>query len=195
MEVQLHVFLTSALDGGEWSASRPGCFIRGTPRIGGRMCPKADLDAMVSRLSVKDAAEQTYDGVSKSFRTESITKYTLTTINTRWEGTQRVMVAKLTCLTHKIAIQLHVVVESCNICSSRSRRPVRKLLDTPSYKKCFDVKTVMDALSQVHTVSLLSATGSWRLDGPQRQSGRNAPAGIRISVSQPVADNFSDEIN
>jgi len=27
----------------------------------------------------------------------------------------------------------HLVAESCTICSSRSRRPVRKLLDTPSY--------------------------------------------------------------
>jgi hypothetical protein len=43
------------------------------------------------------------------------------------------MAAKLTNLTHKIAIQLHLVAESCTICSSRSRRPVRKLLDTPSY--------------------------------------------------------------
>jgi hypothetical protein len=42
-------------------------------------------------------------------------------------------VAKLTILTHKIAIQLHLVAESCAICSSRSRRPVPKLLDTPSY--------------------------------------------------------------
>jgi hypothetical protein len=44
-----------------------------------------------------------------------------------------VMAAKLTKLTHKIAIQLHLVAESCTICSSHSRRPVRKLLDTPSY--------------------------------------------------------------
>jgi hypothetical protein len=43
------------------------------------------------------------------------------------------MAAKLTRLTHKIAIQLRLVAERCNICSSRSRRPVRKLLDTPSY--------------------------------------------------------------
>jgi hypothetical protein len=43
------------------------------------------------------------------------------------------MAAKLTILTHKIAIQLHLVAESCIICSSRFRRPVRKLLDTPSY--------------------------------------------------------------
>jgi hypothetical protein len=75
----------------------------------------------------------TYESVSKSFRTESITKYTLTTINTSWEATQRVMTAKLTRLAHKIAIQLHLVAQSCTICSSRSRQPVRKLLDTPSY--------------------------------------------------------------
>jgi hypothetical protein len=43
------------------------------------------------------------------------------------------MAAKLTRLTHKIAIQLHLVAESCTICSSRSSRPVRKRLDTHSY--------------------------------------------------------------
>jgi hypothetical protein len=72
-------------------------------------------------------------GVSKSFRTESITKYMLTTINTHPEATQRVMAAKLTRLTHKIATQLHLVAEICTICRSRSRWPVRKLLNTPSY--------------------------------------------------------------
>jgi len=43
------------------------------------------------------------------------------------------MAAKLTRLTRKIAIQLHLVAWSCIICCSRSRRPVRKLLDAPSY--------------------------------------------------------------
>jgi hypothetical protein len=51
-------------------------------------------------------------------RTESITKYTLTTINTRWEATQRVMAAELTRLTHNIAIHVRLVAESCTICSS-----------------------------------------------------------------------------
>jgi hypothetical protein len=37
------------------------------------------------------------------------------------------MAAKLIGLTHKIAIQLHLEAENCTICSSRSRRPVRKL--------------------------------------------------------------------
>jgi hypothetical protein len=74
-----------------------------------------------------------YEGVPKSFRTESITKYTLTFGVTRREATQRVVVAKLTRLIRKIAIQLHLVADSCTICSSRSRRSVRELLDTPSY--------------------------------------------------------------
>jgi len=41
--------------------------------------------------------------------------------------------AKLTTLTHKIAIQLPLVAESYTGCSSRSSRPVRKLVVTPSY--------------------------------------------------------------
>jgi hypothetical protein len=47
------------------------------------------------------------------------------------------MVAKLTRLTHKITIKLHLVAKSCTIYSSRSRRPVRKLLGTPSYMKFY----------------------------------------------------------
>jgi len=43
------------------------------------------------------------------------------------------MEAKLTRLTHKVAIQLHLMEESCIICNSHSRRPFRKLLDAPSY--------------------------------------------------------------
>jgi hypothetical protein len=54
VEVQLTHSLTSALDGGEWSASRPGRF---TPRerapdthwIGGWVGPRAVLDAVVNR--------------------------------------------------------------------------------------------------------------------------------------------------
>jgi len=60
-------------------------------------------------------------------------KCRLTTINTRSEAKHRVIAAEHTILTHKIAIQLHLVAESSTICSSRSRQPVRILLDTPSY--------------------------------------------------------------
>jgi len=45
------------------------------------------------------------------------------------------MTAKLTRLIYKIAIQPNLVAESCTICSSRSKRTVRKLLDTPSYSQ------------------------------------------------------------
>jgi hypothetical protein len=64
----------------------------------------------ISCSSAPWCSSQLYEGVSKSFRTESITKSTTTKINTRWEATQRVMATKLTRLTHKIAIQLYLVV-------------------------------------------------------------------------------------
>jgi hypothetical protein len=46
------------------------------------------------------------------------------------------MAVTVTRLTHKIAKQLRLVAESCTICSSRCRRPVRKLMDTSSYNLC-----------------------------------------------------------
>jgi hypothetical protein len=51
---QLHVFLTSALDGGEWPASRPSRFtprerVSGTHWIGGWVGTTAGLDAVVKR--------------------------------------------------------------------------------------------------------------------------------------------------
>jgi len=76
---------------------------------------------------------EVYECVSRSYRTESITKYTLTKINTRGEATQRAMAVKLTRLSHKIELLLYLVAESCTICISRSSRPVLKLLDAPSY--------------------------------------------------------------
>jgi hypothetical protein len=95
----------------------------------------------------------THEGVSKSFRTESIKKSTTTTTtttNARWEVTQRVMAAKLTRLTHKIAIQVLLMAESFTVSSSRSRRPVRKLLDTPSY--IYVVKPVNCGLDDLHSI-------------------------------------------
>jgi len=46
---------------------------------------------------------------------------------------QKVMAATLAKLAHKVAIQLHLMAESHIIFSSRSRWPVQKLMDTPSY--------------------------------------------------------------
>jgi len=74
---------------------------------------------------------QIYEDISKCFRAESITKYTLTKQSLRSNKT--VTATKLTRLTHKIAIQLHLVAQSCTICISRSVRPVLKLLNTPLY--------------------------------------------------------------
>jgi hypothetical protein len=42
-------FLTHALDGGEWSASRPGERVPGIHRIGGRVGPRTGLDAVEKR--------------------------------------------------------------------------------------------------------------------------------------------------
>jgi hypothetical protein len=52
VEVQFHVFLTSALGGGEWLASRPGRFTSGervpyTHWTGSWMDPRASLDIAV----------------------------------------------------------------------------------------------------------------------------------------------------
>jgi hypothetical protein len=53
-EVELHAFWTSELDGGEWSASRPGRFTPrerapGTLWIGGWVGPRTVLDAAVKK--------------------------------------------------------------------------------------------------------------------------------------------------
>jgi hypothetical protein len=49
VDIHIHIFLTSALAGGEWSASRPGRFTAweralGTHWIGGWVDPRAGLD-------------------------------------------------------------------------------------------------------------------------------------------------------
>jgi hypothetical protein len=63
--------LTLALDGGEWSASRPGRF---TPRerapctnwIGGWVDPRAGLDAMVKEKLPSPAGKRTLEPRSSS---------------------------------------------------------------------------------------------------------------------------------
>jgi hypothetical protein len=54
VDVKSHVFLTPALAGGEWSASRSGCFTPGetipsTHWIGGWVDPRAGLDDFQKR--------------------------------------------------------------------------------------------------------------------------------------------------
>jgi hypothetical protein len=54
VQVYFDAFLTSAVDGGDLSDSRPGCFTAelrapGTHWIGGWMSPRAILDAVLKR--------------------------------------------------------------------------------------------------------------------------------------------------
>jgi hypothetical protein len=54
VDVQIHVFLISALARGEWTASRPGRFtpgemVRGTNWIGGRVGYRAGVDVAEKR--------------------------------------------------------------------------------------------------------------------------------------------------
>jgi len=49
VEVKLHAFLISAIDGDEWSASRLGRFTPSTHWIRGWVGPIAGLDAVVKR--------------------------------------------------------------------------------------------------------------------------------------------------
>jgi len=91
-----------------------------------------EIKVKLSLCLTKHHAMNIYEGISKRFRTESITKYTLTFGITRCCPLQRVMETKLTRLTHKIVTQLHQLAESCATCCYCSRRPVRKLMHTPS---------------------------------------------------------------
>jgi hypothetical protein len=64
MWVKLHKFLTSALVGGEWSASLCSCFTHGerapdTSWIGGWVGPKAILDMAVKRKASFPAGDHT----------------------------------------------------------------------------------------------------------------------------------------
>jgi hypothetical protein len=71
VEVYLHAFLTSALDGGEWSASLPGRFTPGertlsTHRIGGWMGPRTGLDPVVKRKIPSPCRESNPDRPARS---------------------------------------------------------------------------------------------------------------------------------
>jgi hypothetical protein len=77
-EGKLHTFLTSALDGGEWSASHTGCF---TPRerasgahlIGGWVGPRAGPDAVMKRKipsPSRDSNPQIIHPVAERYTTE-----------------------------------------------------------------------------------------------------------------------------
>jgi hypothetical protein len=64
------------------------------------------------------------------------------------------MTIKITRLTHKIAIQLHLVTESYTIWSSRSRRPVRKLFGYTFVTKVHNCITNERNYKQCHYISV-----------------------------------------
>jgi hypothetical protein len=135
-------------------------------------------------VSAQHGNTKAYPKVSELSR---ITKYTLTTINTRWEATQRVMTAKLARLTDKIAIQLQLVAES--YCSSRSRRSVRKLLDTPSY---INTHTNKPAQSFFLFCTLKHTPHNWFTDSKSfRQAVRLLPWGIHRKDPRLYSDSNS----
>jgi hypothetical protein len=49
VDVQIHIFLTSALAGSEWSASRPGRYTIGTHWMGGWVDLRVGLDVVEKR--------------------------------------------------------------------------------------------------------------------------------------------------
>jgi hypothetical protein len=62
VDVQIHIFLTSALVGGEWSTSRPGSFTPGeeAPRthcIAGWLGPRAGLDDVKRKFLILPGLE------------------------------------------------------------------------------------------------------------------------------------------
>jgi hypothetical protein len=71
VEVYVHVFLTSALLGGEWSASRPGHFtpkerVPGIHWIGGWVGPRAGLDDVEKRKNPDPSGNRTPTRLSSS---------------------------------------------------------------------------------------------------------------------------------
>jgi hypothetical protein len=86
------------------------------------------------------------------------------------------MAAKLTRLTHKIAIQLHLVADTCTICNFPSRRPVRLLLDKLFY---------IFYISVIYKVSMYLTTGSRPALGPTQPRIQWVPGALSLGVKRP----------
>jgi hypothetical protein len=95
-------------------------------------------------------------------------------------------VAKLTRLTQKIAIQLHLVAESCTICSSRSRRPARKPLDTMLYTSV--VIGVLEFDYRRELGIFLFTTASRTTLGPTQPPIQWVPGALSLAVKRPVRE-------
>jgi hypothetical protein len=60
VDAQIHVILTSALVGGEWSASIAGERVPSSHWIGGRVGPRAGLNAMEKNLVAVQSVDCRY---------------------------------------------------------------------------------------------------------------------------------------
>jgi len=67
VETELHVFLTSALHGDEWSASRPGRFTPDTPWKRGWVGPRAGLDTEVPLPGIGHRSSKSQSAPSDSY--------------------------------------------------------------------------------------------------------------------------------
>jgi hypothetical protein len=104
-------------------------------------------------------------------------------------------VTKLTRVTHKIATQLHLAAESCTICISHSRQPVRKLLDTPSYCENTTVgRSEKGRLQMCEQWQGMSVVQTRRADKENRNAGDRVvkyqarTATVRVAVLQTVRE-------
>jgi hypothetical protein len=71
VDVQIHIFLTSALVEGEWSASRPCRFTHGTPCIGW-VDPRTGLDDVEKRKFLTLPGQELWS-LSRPARSQSLT--------------------------------------------------------------------------------------------------------------------------
>jgi hypothetical protein len=75
VDVQIHIFLTSALVEGEWSASRSGRFTPRTHWIGGWVDPRAGLDVKwkfltLPGLELRPLCRRAYNVMDTSYESD-----------------------------------------------------------------------------------------------------------------------------
>jgi hypothetical protein len=88
VELQLHAFVTSVLDGGEWSASRPGERAPGTHCVG----LEAGLDTAVAKRGIPSSSQESNPDrparslvaiLTELFRLQGLTEKTKNTVKKR----------------------------------------------------------------------------------------------------------------
>jgi hypothetical protein len=95
VDVEIHIFLTSALVGGEWSASRPGRFIPGervpgNHWIGGWVDPRAGLHEVEKRkfFTLPGLKLLPLDRLARSQSYKNVSIDIMTIVTSSWEQGQ-----------------------------------------------------------------------------------------------------------